>query len=58
MVVDDEAAMRAALEASFRRDGWGVTTATGAGKLWTRSGGLLVHWWLPTCACPTATDWR
>lgn len=32
MVVDDEAAMRAALEASFRRDGWGVTTATGAGE--------------------------
>jgi DNA-binding NtrC family response regulator len=32
LVVDDEAAMRAALDASFRRDGWGVTTATGASE--------------------------
>jgi DNA-binding NtrC family response regulator len=30
MVVDDEAPMRAALEAQFRRDGWDVTTAYGA----------------------------
>jgi DNA-binding NtrC family response regulator len=30
LVVDDEAAMRTALEANFRRDGWGVTTASGA----------------------------
>ncbi len=34
LVVDDEAAMRAALEASFRRNGWNVTTASGAGKPW------------------------
>jgi DNA-binding NtrC family response regulator len=32
MVVDDEAAMRTALEASFRRNGWSVTTASGAGE--------------------------
>ncbi|MBZ5698032.1 MAG: sigma-54 dependent transcriptional regulator [Acidobacteriia bacterium] len=32
LVVDDEAAMRAALEASFRRNGWDVTTASGAGE--------------------------
>ena len=30
MVVDDEAPMRAALEAHFMRDGWDVTTAYGA----------------------------
>jgi DNA-binding NtrC family response regulator len=30
LVVDDEAAMRTALEANFRRDGWAVTTASGA----------------------------
>ncbi|HEY6464392.1 MAG TPA: sigma-54 dependent transcriptional regulator [Candidatus Acidoferrales bacterium] len=30
MVVDDEAPMRAALEAQFRRDGWEVMTAYGA----------------------------
>jgi len=30
LVVDDEAGMRAALEASFRRDGWNVSTASGA----------------------------
>jgi len=30
--VDDEAAMRTALEASFRRNGWNVTTASGAGE--------------------------
>jgi len=30
MVVDDEAPMRAALEAQFQRDGWDVTTAYGA----------------------------
>jgi DNA-binding NtrC family response regulator len=27
LVVDDEIAMRAALEANFRRQGWKVTTA-------------------------------
>ena len=32
LVVDDEAAMRTALEASFRRNGWNVTTASGAGE--------------------------
>jgi DNA-binding NtrC family response regulator len=32
LVVDDEAGMRAALEASFRRNGWNVTTASGAGE--------------------------
>jgi DNA-binding NtrC family response regulator len=32
LVVDDEAAMRTALEASFRRNGWSVTTASGAGE--------------------------
>lgn len=32
LVVDDEAGMRAALEASFRRDGWNVSTASGAGE--------------------------
>ena len=32
LVVDDEASMRAALEASFRRDGWGVATAAGVGE--------------------------
>lgn len=31
LVVDDEAPMRAALEANFRRDGWEVQTAYGAG---------------------------
>jgi DNA-binding NtrC family response regulator len=30
LVVDDEAAMRAALEGSFRRDGWNVISAAGA----------------------------
>jgi len=30
LVVDDEMAMRAALEANFRRQGWSVTTASGA----------------------------
>jgi len=30
LVVDDEAAMRTALEANFRRDGWAVATASGA----------------------------
>jgi DNA-binding NtrC family response regulator len=32
LVVDDEAAMRTALEVNFRRDGWGVTTAAGANE--------------------------
>jgi DNA-binding NtrC family response regulator len=32
LVVDDEAGMRAALEASFRRSGWNVTTACGTGE--------------------------
>ena len=32
LVVDDEAAMRVALEANFRRQGWKVTTAGGAGE--------------------------
>ncbi|MGH9328274.1 MAG: sigma-54-dependent transcriptional regulator [Terriglobia bacterium] len=32
LVVDDEAAMRAALEASFRRQGWRVRTAAGKGE--------------------------
>jgi DNA-binding NtrC family response regulator len=32
LVVDDEAAMRTALETSFRRDGWDVSTAAGAGE--------------------------
>jgi len=32
LVVDDEAGMRAALEASFRLNGWDVTTASGAGE--------------------------
>ena len=32
LVVDDEVAMRTALEASFRRNGWSVTTASGAGE--------------------------
>jgi len=32
LVVDDELAMRTALEASFRRNGWNVTTASGAGE--------------------------
>jgi DNA-binding NtrC family response regulator len=32
LVVDDEAAMRTALEASFRRNGWSVATAAGAGE--------------------------
>ena len=31
LIVDDEAAMRVALEASFRRSGWRVQTATGVG---------------------------
>jgi DNA-binding NtrC family response regulator len=32
LVVDDEAAMRIALEASFRRNGWNVATASGANE--------------------------
>ncbi|MGA9630990.1 MAG: response regulator, partial [Candidatus Acidiferrales bacterium] len=32
LVVDDEAAMRTALEANFLRDGWVVTTASGAAE--------------------------
>ena len=32
LVVDDEAAMRTALEASFRRNGWSVTTASGTSE--------------------------
>ena len=32
LVVDDEAAMRTALEANFLRDGWGVATASGAAE--------------------------
>jgi DNA-binding NtrC family response regulator len=32
LVVDDEAAMRAALEANFRRQGWKVMTAAGTGE--------------------------
>jgi DNA-binding NtrC family response regulator len=32
LVVDDEAGMRAALEASFRRQGWRVTTASGTSE--------------------------
>ena len=32
LVVDDESAMRTALEATFRRSGWNVTTASGAGE--------------------------
>jgi DNA-binding NtrC family response regulator len=31
LIVDDEAGMRAALEANFRRRGWGVCTASGVG---------------------------
>jgi DNA-binding NtrC family response regulator len=36
LVVDDEAAMRAALEANFRRQGWKVTTASGASEALVR----------------------
>jgi DNA-binding NtrC family response regulator len=36
LVVDDEAAMRTALEASFRRNGWNVATASGAGEALTK----------------------
>jgi DNA-binding NtrC family response regulator len=36
LVVDDEAPMRAALEAHFRRDGWEVTTAYGANDALTK----------------------
>jgi two-component system, NtrC family, response regulator AtoC len=32
LVVDDEPAMRTALEATFRRHGWSVATASGAGE--------------------------
>src|SRR5579862_3149192 len=32
LVVDDEIAMRAALEANFRRQGWRVTTASGTSE--------------------------
>ena len=32
LVVDDEVAMRAALEANFRRQGWKVTTASGTSE--------------------------
>jgi DNA-binding NtrC family response regulator len=32
LVVDDEAAIREALEANFRRDGWNVVTASGASE--------------------------
>jgi DNA-binding NtrC family response regulator len=36
MVVDDEAPMRAALEAQFKRDGWDVLTAYGANDALTK----------------------
>ena len=36
LVVDDEVAMRTALEASFRRNGWSVATASGAGEALTK----------------------
>jgi DNA-binding NtrC family response regulator len=36
LVVDDEAAMRAALEANFRRHGWKVTTASGTSEALAR----------------------
>jgi len=36
LVVDDEAAMRAALEANFRRQGWRVTTASGTSEALAR----------------------
>ena len=46
LVVDDEAAMRTALEANFRRSGWRVLTASGVGDalLKFRSGscGLVI----------------
>jgi DNA-binding NtrC family response regulator len=36
LIVDDEAAMRAALEASFRRRGWRVQTASGVSEALTK----------------------
>jgi DNA-binding NtrC family response regulator len=36
LIVDDEAAMRAALEANFRRRGWAVQTASGVGEALTK----------------------
>ncbi len=36
LVVDDEAGMRAALEANFRRQGWRVTTASGTSEALAR----------------------
>jgi DNA-binding NtrC family response regulator len=36
LIVDDEAAMRAALEANFRRRGWAVQTAAGVGDALTK----------------------
>jgi DNA-binding NtrC family response regulator len=36
LIVDDEAAMRAALEANFRRRGWRVQTASGVGDAVTK----------------------
>src|SRR5579862_6289870 len=36
LVVDDEMAMRAALEANFRRQGWKVTTASGTSEALAR----------------------
>jgi len=50
LVVDDEAAMRAALEASFRRQGWKVTTAAGTSEALER---------FRTAPCPlVVTDMR
>ena len=41
LVVDDEAGMRAALQASFRRQGWEVTTAGGVSEALAESANRL-----------------
>ena len=44
LVVDDEPAMRAALEANFTRHGWEVTTASGTREAMERFVPPLARW--------------
>ena len=45
LVVDDEAGMRLALQASFQRDGWSVETASGVSEALNKLEQRRFPWW-------------
>ena len=54
LIADDDAGMRAALEARFRRRGWLVDVAVNARKRCKSFAPACIRWSSPTCACRDA----